>query len=111
MASMGELKAVHMPSEQLREFRSLVKYRKTLDHRIGSAQRTFAKFTNQGNGAIALRRWLVNARQMTVSDQYQQRSEHGTNREVKSCSQSRTADNGSVYDLSSADCDGGFFKA
>ncbi len=34
MAAMNELKAVHMPSEELREFRSLVKYRKTLDHRI-----------------------------------------------------------------------------
>ena len=34
MASMNELKAVHMPSEAHREFRSLVKYRKTLDGRI-----------------------------------------------------------------------------
>ncbi|MFN9640447.1 MAG: transposase [Pirellula sp.] len=31
MASMDELKAVHMPTEAHREFRSLVKYRKTLD--------------------------------------------------------------------------------
>ncbi len=34
MAAMGELKAVHIPSEKHREFRSLVKYRKTLDGRI-----------------------------------------------------------------------------
>ncbi|MEZ6136785.1 MAG: hypothetical protein R3C53_17965 [Pirellulaceae bacterium] len=34
MASLNELKAVHMPSEEQREFRSLVKYRKTLDYRI-----------------------------------------------------------------------------
>jgi hypothetical protein len=31
MAAMNELKAVHMPSETHLEFRSLVKYRKTLD--------------------------------------------------------------------------------
>ncbi len=49
MASMGELKAVHMPSEQLREFRSLVKYRKTLDHRIGRMKCTIrAWFVNHG---------------------------------------------------------------
>jgi transposase len=34
MAAMNELKAVHMPSPQHREFRSLVKYRKTLDNRV-----------------------------------------------------------------------------
>ena len=34
MASMDELKAVHMPTEAHREFRSLVKYRKILDYRI-----------------------------------------------------------------------------
>ena len=34
MAAMGELKAVHMPTESHREFRSLVKCRKTLDQRI-----------------------------------------------------------------------------
>jgi len=33
MATMNELKAVHMPSEVHREFRSLVKYQKTLDSR------------------------------------------------------------------------------
>jgi hypothetical protein len=36
MAAMNELKAVHMPCETHREFRSLVKYRKTLDQRINS---------------------------------------------------------------------------
>ncbi len=34
MAAMNELQAVHMPSEAHREFRPLVKYRKTLDYRI-----------------------------------------------------------------------------
>jgi transposase len=44
---MNELKAVHMPSEELREFRSLVKYRKTLDHRICKMK-------------CAIRAWFVN---------------------------------------------------
>ena len=47
MAAMNELKAVHMPSEELREFRSLVKYRKTLDHRICKMK-------------CAIRAWFVN---------------------------------------------------
>jgi transposase len=49
MASMGELKAVHMPSETHREFRSLVKYRKTLDGRINKMKCTIrAWFVNHG---------------------------------------------------------------
>ncbi len=49
MASMGELKAVHMPSEAHREFRSLVKYRKTLDQRINKMKCTIrAWFVNRG---------------------------------------------------------------
>jgi transposase len=47
MASMGELKAVHMPSETHREFRSLVKYRKVLDQRINKMK-------------CAIRAWFVN---------------------------------------------------
>lgn len=47
MAAMGELKAVHMPSESHREFRSLVKYRKTLDQRINKMK-------------CAIRAWFVN---------------------------------------------------
>ena len=47
MATMGELKAVHMPSEEQREFRSLVKYRKTLDRRICKIK-------------CAIRAWFVN---------------------------------------------------
>jgi transposase len=47
MASMEELKAVHMPSEEHREFRSLVKYRKTLDWRISKMK-------------CAIRAWFVN---------------------------------------------------
>jgi transposase len=47
MAAMNELKAVHMPSEELREFRSLVKYRKTLDYRICKMK-------------CAIRAWFVN---------------------------------------------------
>ncbi len=49
MASMGELKAVHMPSAEHREFRSLVKYRKTLDYRINKLKNTIrAWFVNHG---------------------------------------------------------------
>jgi transposase len=49
MAAMNELKAVHMPSEAHREFRSLVKYRKTLDYRINKMKCTIrAWFVNHG---------------------------------------------------------------
>jgi transposase len=49
MAAMRELKGVHMPSQQHREFRSLVKYRKTLDGRINKAKNTIrAWFVNHG---------------------------------------------------------------
>lgn len=47
MAAMNELKAVHMPSESHREFRSLVKYRKTLDARVNKIK-------------CAIRAWFVN---------------------------------------------------
>ncbi len=46
---MNELKAVHMPSEEHREFRSLVKNRKTLDYRINKMKCTIrAWFGNHG---------------------------------------------------------------
>lgn len=49
MAAMGELKRVHTPSPQHREFRSLVKYRKTLDGRINKTKNTIrAWFVNHG---------------------------------------------------------------
>jgi transposase len=49
MAAMNELKAVHMPSPQHREFRSLVKYRKTLDNRVNRMKNTIrAFFVNHG---------------------------------------------------------------
>ena len=49
MATMKELKAVHMPSEAHREFRSLVKYRKTLDNRLNKMKCTIrAWFVNHG---------------------------------------------------------------
>jgi hypothetical protein len=49
MASMDELKAVHLPTEAHREFRSLVKYRKTLDCRICKMKCTIrAWFVNHG---------------------------------------------------------------
>ena len=49
LAAMKELKAVHMPSEEHREFRSLVKYRKTLDNRINKMKCTIrAWFVNHG---------------------------------------------------------------
>lgn len=49
MADMRELKPVHMPSPEHREFRSLVKYRKTLDGRINKTKNTIrAWFVNHG---------------------------------------------------------------
>jgi hypothetical protein len=49
MAAMNELKAVHMPSEAHREFRSIVKYRKTLDSRINKMKcKIRAWFVNHG---------------------------------------------------------------
>ncbi|MCA9165873.1 MAG: IS110 family transposase, partial [Planctomycetales bacterium] len=49
MAAMGELSSVHMPSEEHREFRSLVKYRKPLDGRINKIKcRIRAWFVNHG---------------------------------------------------------------
>lgn len=49
MAAMQELKAVHMPSQSHREYRSLVKYRKTLDQRINKMKCTIrAWFVNHG---------------------------------------------------------------
>ena len=49
MAAMEELKPVHMPSPEHREFRTLVKYRKTLDGRINKTKNTIrALFVNHG---------------------------------------------------------------
>ena len=51
MAAMNELKAVHMPSEAHRQFRTLVKYRKTLAYRINKIKCiTRAWFVNHGIG-------------------------------------------------------------
>ena len=49
LAAMNELKAVHLPSPEHREFRSLVKYRKTLDYRVNKMKNTIrAWFVNHG---------------------------------------------------------------
>jgi transposase len=49
MAAINELKPVHMPSETHREFRSLVKYRKTLDAQITKSKCMIrAWFVNHG---------------------------------------------------------------
>lgn len=49
MAASDELQPVHMPTATHREFRSLVKYRKTLDGRINKSKNTIrAWFVNQG---------------------------------------------------------------
>jgi transposase len=49
MAAMGELKSVHTPTSSHREFRSLVKYRKTLDGRINKTKNAIrAWFVNHG---------------------------------------------------------------
>ena len=49
MVAINELKPVHMPSPEHREFRSLVKYRKSLDQRINKLKITIrAWFVNHG---------------------------------------------------------------
>jgi transposase len=49
MAAMSSLKPVHIPSPDQRQFRSLVKYRKTLDQRINRTKNTIRSlFVNQG---------------------------------------------------------------
>ncbi|TWU27954.1 IS110 family transposase [Novipirellula artificiosorum] len=49
LAAMRELKPVHLPSQEHREFRSLVKYRKMLDRRINKTKNTIrAWFVNHG---------------------------------------------------------------
>ena len=49
MVAMKELKPVHMPSPEHREFRSLVKYRKSLDQRINKLKNSIrAWFVNHG---------------------------------------------------------------
>lgn len=75
MASMDELKAVHMPSESHREFRSLVKYRKTLDYRICKMKCTIrAWFVNHGitidsgEKAWCTGRELINSYRKTLAD-------------------------------------------
>jgi len=49
MEAMKELKPVHMPSPEHREFRALVKYRKSLDQRINKLKNAIrAWFVNHG---------------------------------------------------------------
>jgi len=49
MVAMNELKPVHVPSPEHREFRSLVKYRKSLDQRINKLKNAIrAWFVNHG---------------------------------------------------------------
>ena len=49
LAALGELKSVHTPTPEHREFRALVKYRKTLDGRINKTKNTIrAWFVNHG---------------------------------------------------------------
>lgn len=43
LAAMNELKPVHVPSPEHREFRALVKYRKTLDQRITKIKNPLAR--------------------------------------------------------------------
>jgi len=49
LARMGELKKVHVPSQEVREHRTLIKYRKTLDQRIGRVKNAIRSlFANRG---------------------------------------------------------------
>jgi transposase len=75
MAAMNELKAVHMPSESHREFRSLVKYRKTLDARVNKIKCTIrAWFVNhgisidRGDKAWHTGRTLINAYRKSLAE-------------------------------------------
>ena len=45
MAAVDELKGVHTPTPERREFRSLVKYRKMLYNRINKTNNTIPTFT------------------------------------------------------------------
>lgn len=49
LAMMRDLKPVHVPSHQVREHRTLVKHRKTLDHRINHVKNSIRSlFANRG---------------------------------------------------------------
>jgi transposase len=49
LAMLGQLKPVHVPDPTTREHRSLIKYRKTLDQRIGRIKNTIRSlFANRG---------------------------------------------------------------
>ncbi|MEM9369485.1 MAG: IS110 family transposase [Planctomycetota bacterium] len=59
MAMMGELTPVHIPKHEVREHRTLVKYRKTLDRRINQIKNSIRSlFSNRGIGiASGARAW------------------------------------------------------
>lgn len=57
MAAMNERKAVHMPTPEHREFRSLVKYRKTLDQRINRIKNTIRSFFVNHRRSTPIRKW------------------------------------------------------
>ena len=49
LAMMRQLKPVHVPTHQMREYRTLVKYRKTLDHRTNRIKNSVRSlFANRG---------------------------------------------------------------
>ena len=49
LAMMKQLKSVHVPSRQMREYRTLVKYRKTLDGRVNRIKNSIRSlFANRG---------------------------------------------------------------
>ncbi len=49
MAEMGALSAVHVPKQEVREQRTLIKYRKTLDQRVNRIKNTIRSlFANRG---------------------------------------------------------------
>ncbi|MEM7315176.1 MAG: IS110 family transposase, partial [Planctomycetota bacterium] len=59
MAMMGQLTSVHVPKHEIREHRTLVKYRKTLDRRINQIKNSIRSlFSNRGIGiASGARAW------------------------------------------------------
>lgn len=75
LAMMGQLRPVHVPSHQVREHRTLVKYRKTLDQRINRIKNSIRSlFANRGiEIARGKRAWcsgreLINTYRKPIAD-------------------------------------------
>ncbi|MEZ6089050.1 MAG: transposase [Pirellulaceae bacterium] len=84
MAAMGELKGVHVPSLEHLEFRSSVKYGKTLDQRINKTKNTIrAKFC-QSRDRDRLRRTAGRTIRMNTKERSLARYQHTTSQMLRS---------------------------